>query len=106
MKVNSLKNMIGGWYVGNFSPAVLRSTHFESAVKYYRKGDREPRHHHKIAEEITVVAAGRVRMCDQVFEQGDIIHVEPGTSTGFEALEDSITVVVKRPSVKDDKHLD
>jgi mannose-6-phosphate isomerase-like protein (cupin superfamily) len=106
MKVSSLKNMVGGWFVGDFSPAVLRSTDFESAVKYYRKGDKEPRHHHKMAEEVTVVAAGRVRMCDRVFEQGDIVHLEPGMSTAFEALEDAITVVVKRPSVADDKHLD
>jgi quercetin dioxygenase-like cupin family protein len=106
MRVDSLKNMVGGWFAGNFSPAVLRSTDFESAVKYYRKGDTEPCHHHKIAEEVTVIAAGRVRMCGRVLEQGDIVHLEPGTSTGFEALEDAITVVVKRPSVADDKHLD
>jgi quercetin dioxygenase-like cupin family protein len=106
MKVESLKNMVGGWFVGDFSPVVLRTGGFESAVKYYRKGDCEPRHHHKIAEEITVVAAGRVRMCGREFQQGDIVHLPPGASTAFEALEDAITVVVKRPSVANDKYLD
>jgi mannose-6-phosphate isomerase-like protein (cupin superfamily) len=106
MKFNSLKNMAGGWFVGDFTPAVLRSADFETAVKYYRRGQKEPCHHHKVAEEITVVAAGRVRMCGREFADGDIIHLQPGDSTEFEALEDAITVVVKRPSVADDKYLD
>jgi quercetin dioxygenase-like cupin family protein len=106
MKTETLKNMVGGWFVGDFSPVLLRSADFEMAVKYYRRGDHEPSHHHKVAEEITVVAAGRVRMCGQEFADGDIIHLEPGDSTSFEALEDAITVVVKRPSVAHDKYLD
>ncbi|MEX2316509.1 MAG: hypothetical protein WD669_05115 [Pirellulales bacterium] len=106
MKIESLKNMVNGWFVGDFAPVVRRSAEFETAVKYYRQGDKEPRHHHKLAEEITVVARGRVRMCGQEFADGDIICLDPGDSTDFEALEDTITVVVKRPSVADDKYLD
>jgi hypothetical protein len=98
--------MVGGWFIGNFAPVVLASSEFETAVKYYRQGDKEPCHHHKLAEEITVVAAGRVRMSGREFAGGDIIHLAPGESTDFEALEDAITVVVKRPSVANDKYLD
>jgi hypothetical protein len=98
--------MIGGWFVGDFAPVVLRSAEVETAVKYYRQGDKEPSHHHRLAEEVTVVAAGRVRMCGREFIGGDIIHLAPGESTAFEALEDTITVVVKRPSVADDKYVD
>jgi quercetin dioxygenase-like cupin family protein len=106
MRVDSLDKMKGGWFVGDFSPVALRTSEFESAVKCYRRGDKEAAHHHKVADEITVVAAGRVRMCGQEFSQGDIIYLEPGDSTAFEAFEDAITVVVKRPSVAGDKYLD
>jgi mannose-6-phosphate isomerase-like protein (cupin superfamily) len=106
MKVESLSTMTGGWFVGSFSPAVLRSADIECAVKYYRRGDKEPRHHHKLAAEITVIASGRVRMCDREFAQGDIVCLDPGEATSFEALEDAVTVVVKHPSVPADKYLD
>lgn len=106
MRTHKLTEMVGGWFVGQFHPAVLRTGHFETAVKYYQRGDREPLHHHKVAVEITVVASGEVRMCGQVFGKGDIIFLDPGDSTDFEALEDAITVVVKLPSVAGDKYLD
>jgi len=106
MQVHKLGEMVGGWFAGQFSPTVMKTGDFEAAVKYYKSGDREPRHHHKVAEEITVVASGSVRMFGRVFRQGEIVHLDPGDSTDFEALEDAITVVVKRPSVAGDKYLD
>jgi hypothetical protein len=39
-------------------------------------------------------------------ESGTIVHLQPGESTDFEALEATLTVVVKRPSVKGDKYPD
>jgi quercetin dioxygenase-like cupin family protein len=106
MKAESLSNMVGGWFAGDFSPVVLRTSQFEAAVKYYRQGDTEAAHHHKLADEITVIASGRVRMCGQEFGQGAVVHLAPGDSTAFEAIEDTITVVVKTPSVAGDKYLD
>ena len=44
-------------------------------------------------------------MFNQIYQQGDIIVVEPGDATSFEALEDSINVVVKLPGVNNDKYL-
>jgi anti-sigma factor ChrR (cupin superfamily) len=98
--------MIGGWFVGDFNPVVLPTQAMEVAVKYYQAGQYEPSHHHKLAEEITVIARGRARMCGQDWEAGSIIHLSPGESTDFLALDDTLTVVVKRPSVPNDKYLD
>ena len=39
------------------------------------------------------------------YSEGDIIQIDPGDSTDFEVIEDTITVVVKQPSVKGDKYL-
>jgi quercetin dioxygenase-like cupin family protein len=45
-------------------------------------------------------------MCGEVYEAGDIVVIKPGTSTAFEALEDTVTVVVKLPGANNDKYID
>ena len=72
MKSAHLKDMVKGWFVGDFEPTVLRSSACEVAVKHYRAGD--------------------------------IVVIEPGEATAFEALTDAVNVVVKLPSTKDDKY--
>ncbi|RMS08032.1 hypothetical protein ALP73_04932 [Pseudomonas coronafaciens pv. garcae] len=44
-------------------------------------------------------------MRDQVWQAGDIIVLEPGDVTAFEALSDTTTVVVKVPGALDDKYV-
>ena len=53
---HNLKDMIGGWFIGDFDPSVWKTSAFEVAVKEYKSGD-------------------------------------------------TITVVVKRPSVAEDKYI-
>ena len=77
----------------------------EVAVKTYRAGDREERHHHKVATELTLILSGEVRMNGTAYHAGDVVRIEPGESTDFEAVTDVTTVVVKVPSVADDKYL-
>lgn len=104
MNIYDLNKMTKGWFVGDFEPNVVHSKDFEVAVKEYKKGDKESKHYHKISTEITVIAKGKVVMFDKVFETGAIIEIKPNEATGFEALEDTITVVVKVPSSKSDKY--
>tara|TARA_B110001454_G_scaffold219057_1_gene249617 strand:+ start:56156 stop:56476 length:321 start_codon:yes stop_codon:yes gene_type:complete len=104
MDLFDLSKMTKGWFVGDFEPNVISSKEFEVAVKEYKKGDSESKHHHKISTEITVIAKGKVRMFNSVYESGAIIVIKPNESTAFEALEDTITVVVKVPSSKNDKY--
>ncbi len=104
MEVAALSEMVKGWFVGDFEPSVYRTSVAEVAVKTYRAGDAEEWHVHRVACEITAVVSGAVRMCDRRFEAGDIVRLEPGEGTDFLALEDSVTVVVKVPSVRGDKY--
>lgn len=97
--------MVKGWFIGDFQPTVLKAEGFEVGIKNYKKGDLEKRHFHKISTEYTVIASGKVRMNEQLYEEGSIVEIMPGESTDFEALEDTITVVVKVPSSKNDKYL-
>ena len=105
MKKAKLDKMVKGWFVGNFDPTLIRTNNVEVAVKEYRKGEYEGRHHHKVATEITVIASGKVRMNGVEYTKGDIIVIEPNEATDFEALEDTITTVVKYPGAGNDKYI-
>lgn len=104
MKIEHLSDMTKGWFVGNFAPSLYKTNDCEVAVKSYKKGDKEGKHYHKIATEITVIVKGRVKMFDSEYSEGDIVVVEPGDATDFEALEDSMNVVVKIPGANNDKY--
>jgi hypothetical protein len=39
------------------------------------------------------------------YNEGEIVVIEPGEATDFEALQDTITTVVKLPCAKDDKYI-
>ena len=96
MKSFHLDDMIKGWFVGDFSPVAFSTKDCEVAVKKYKAGDCEGAHHHKIATEITVVVSGFKLGClGKLGRTGDIVVVEPGTVTDFEALTDAVNVVVK-----------
>lgn len=104
MKLFKLKDMIRGWFVGNFEPSAFKTNAVEVGVKEYKKGDYEELHHHKIATELTLIISGRVKMSGQIYQKGDIVMIYPGEASDFEALEDSTTVVVKVPGANDDKY--
>ncbi len=104
MKVSKLSNMKGGWFVGDFVPTCLTTKECEVGCKYYKAGDFDETHVHKIATEITVIASGLVKMNNVEYKSGDIVVLEPGDATDFQAMEDTITVVVKVPSIAGDKY--
>ena len=104
MHVYRLDDFTRGWFVGDFNPAALKTGDVEVGVRHYAAGDEEAVHHHPVAKELTVVVFGRVEMFGREFGTGNIVEIEPGESTGFKALTDAVTVVVKVPSVKNDKY--
>ena len=105
MRVAKLNEMTGGWFVGGFAPTAFSTETCEVAIKHYKAADKEPLHKHQIATEITLILHGRVRMGGGEWGEGDIVVLAPGEITDFEALTDSVTVVVKVPGALNDKHL-
>jgi hypothetical protein len=104
VKIDDLSKMTGGWFVGDFSPVVLRTNVAEVGCKFYKAGQRELRHVHKVATELTLIVSGKVRMNGVEVNAGQIVTLLPNEATDFEVLQDTITVVVKTPSVKGDKY--
>lgn len=105
MKTAKLSEMVRGWFVGEFNPTALATQAAEVSVKYYAAGDKEKRHYHKVATEVTLILSGRVRMNGKEYLADEIIVIEPMESTDFEVLEDTTTVVVKVPGAPNDKYL-
>ena len=104
MKTHNLNEYIKGWFIGKFNPTLLDTDVFEIAIKRYKAGDKEESHHHKIATEYTIIITGNVLMNNIKYSDNDIIIIEPNESTDFECLTDVITVVVKTPSIANDKY--
>ena len=106
MKKYRLENFKRGWFVGDFEPTIVKTKGFEVAIKHYKKGDTERKHVHKLAEEFTVVLVGKCQLNGEILGPGDIAVLEKGEemTEDFEAFEDTITTVVKIPSVIGDKY--
>jgi quercetin dioxygenase-like cupin family protein len=105
MNKSKLEDMIGGWFIGNFEPSLLKTNNLEVAVKNYKSGDAEDEHYHKVATEYTVILKGKVRMMGIEYNEGEILTIYPNESTDFLALTDVTTVVVKVPGAPDDKYI-
>lgn len=100
-----LKNFTKGWFIGDFTPTLLNTKDFEVSIKHYRAWDFESAHYHAIAQEFTIATSGVFKMNGREFRKDDIILLDPGEIGEFECIEDGTTVVVKTPSVKNDKYL-
>jgi quercetin dioxygenase-like cupin family protein len=100
----NLSNFLGGWFIGNFTPTLLDTNNFEVGIKQYKAGTYEDTHFHKVATEYTIIVNGQAKMNNKIYKNGDIVIINPNQKTDFFAITDVITVVIKTPSVKDDKY--
>ena len=103
MKKYDLSGMKLGWFIGNFEPTLLNNNLIEVGVKRFSKGDKEPVHYQLVATEWTCVIQGSIRLGKEIFNQNEIAEIPPLESADFEALEDSVLVVIKNPSIPEDK---
>lgn len=105
MKIFKLKDFTKGWFIGNFDPSLLKTNNFEVSIKRYTKGDKEQEHYHKVASEYTVIIDGKFRFNSTVVARDDIVFLSQNEKNVFECIESGNTVVVKVPSIADDKYL-
>jgi quercetin dioxygenase-like cupin family protein len=106
MDKHHIDDFVRGWFVGGFEPTLYKTTDVEVAVQHFYKGEKEARHCHKIATEITIIVSGKAVMNGITLQSGDIVRIPPGEYTDFEALEDTTTTVVKLPGALNDKYLE
>lgn len=104
MIVTNIKQYTNGWYIGNFTPAVLQSKDFEIAHHSYPKGFEGNPHTHKIAAEYNYIVTGSLVASGQTLKRGDIFVYEPFDISDVIFLEDTDLIIVKVPSVPNDKY--
>ena len=100
-----LRDFTRGWVTGNFEPSLVKDN-YEVGIKRYQEGDIEPRHYHKLCNEITIVLDGVIEMNGVKYYEGDIIVVSPEESVEFRAFTDSRTCVIKTNSNVKDKYVE
>ena len=105
MEVFNIGDFKDGWFIGNFEPSILQTPEFEISIKYFTKGDIEMLHYQEKATEYTIVIVGRIKLCEQIFFPKNIIAIYPNEECAFEALDDSILVCIKTPSIPSDKKI-
>jgi len=104
--VKKLSEMTGGWFIGDFSPNVLRVKDFEVGVLTRTKaGQKWDKHYHKLATEYNVLISGKMILSGVELNPGDIFVLEPFEIADPEFLEDCVLVCVKTPSCTTDKYI-
>lgn len=106
MKSYRLEEFVKGWIVGNFKPSLFINETMEVGVKNFQAGEREASHKQLIATEITIVTAGEILIGGIAFSKGDIALIPPGEFADFLSITDSTLVVLKFPSIPNDKILE
>jgi len=103
MKVDKLKNMKSGWFVGNFHPSAYRTKDFEVCFRIHPKGEVWEHHFHKHITEINLLTKGTMMLQGVKLTEGDIFTLYPYEVADPEFLEDCHILCIKTPSIPSDK---
>ena len=103
MKISTVDMYDRGWFIGNFSPALVQNVDFEICLKVFEEGDSEIAAFQKVATEVTLVVSGEIQINGVRIGSGGICLVEPGETADFIAITRSTVIGIKFPSIKDDK---
>lgn len=92
-----------GWFIGDFSPSVLKTKDFEVGLLTHPKGEKWPAHYHPKGTEYNVLVKGAMNVCDTDLTAGDIFVIEPGEIADPTFYTDCKILCVKVPSDTNDK---
>jgi|SRR6056300_480379 quercetin dioxygenase-like cupin family protein len=99
-----ISEFVGGWFIGNFEPSLLKTDEFEVSIKLHPKGEVWPKHYHKVATEYNYVIDGVVEIDGVKYEKDDIFIIHPDFVCDPTFHEDCRIVCVKTPCVPGDKY--
>lgn len=105
MEVSTIKDYIGGWFIGNFKPSAFKTELFEVCYKVHPKGDKWDTHYHKNATEINYLIEGEMIIQGRILRSGDVFVIHPYEIADPEFVTDCRLVIVKTPSDVEDKYI-
>ena len=103
MQIYKLNDMKDGWFIGNFLPSALKTKDFEVCYKKHTKNEFWDKHYHEKIHEVNLLVKGKMLINDIELNEGDIFIIEPYYVSKPTFLEDCELVIVKTPSITDDK---
>ena len=99
-----ISEFVRGWFIGNFEPSLLKTDQFEVGLLTHTKGEKHPNHYHSQVTEYNVLVKGKMLICGEVIEPGDVFVLHPNEIADPVFLEDCTVLCVKQPSIPGDKH--
>ena len=103
MRIYKLDKMVGGWFIGNFKPSVLKTNKFEVSYKVHKKNEKWPYHYHNFVDEYNLVVKGKMKIRGKILSKGDIFHLRKKELADPIFLKTTHIVCVKVPSRPNDK---
>jgi len=103
LKIYKLEDFDRGYFIGNFPKAIFKTNAFEVSLKKHLKTDKHELHYHKFVTEFILVVRGMMRVNGQVINEGHIFVLEPYMINEIEYLDECELVVVKSPSLPNDR---
>jgi FkbM family methyltransferase len=103
MNLYKLDEMVGGWFVGNFSPTAFSTKDVEVSYKKHPKGELWDTHYHEHVTEVNLLVRGEMILQGKKLISGDIFILNPYEIADPEFLEDCEIVCVKHPGITNDK---
>jgi hypothetical protein len=105
MNVYDIKDFKGGWLIGNFEPAILKTSNFELGIHTYLAGHNGQKHYHVLSNEYNCIISGAVLVNNKKLGPGDIFVFEPYEISDCQFLEDTTIIVARDFSDSNDKYL-
>jgi quercetin dioxygenase-like cupin family protein len=103
MDILKMKDMKGGWFIGNFKPTAFKTEEFEVCYKQHTKGEQWDTHYHKEGTEINYLVDGKMIIQNKQLNKGDIFILHPFEIADPIFLEDCTVLIIKTPSKPGDK---
>jgi quercetin dioxygenase-like cupin family protein len=105
MEILKMKDMKGGWFIGNFAPTAYKTEQFEVCYKHHIKGEKWDTHYHKEGTEINYLIKGKMIIQNKQLNEGDIFILKPYEIADPIFLEECTVLIIKTPSIPGDKFI-
>lgn len=103
IEVHELNEYLRGWFIGNFSPAVLKTKDFEVGILTHKKGEFWQGHYHHFSDEYNLLIEGQMTINGKLIRRNQIFVIKKKIVASPQFLEDCKILVVKVPSIPGDK---
>lgn len=101
-----MESFVGGWFIGDFEPAVLRTRDFEAGWKVHHRSEVIAPHIHHETTEYNVLTLGEMRVNGERLARGDLFVLRPGERVDVDVIsEEAHVLCIKSPSRPGDKEL-